>query len=63
MRTIWADTFAQHDTIRLAQEVEGQKLYAAMFELAADVRTDGYSAQSKKAANVAILSFLSPSAD
>jgi len=61
VRTIWADTFAEHDSIHLAKEVEGEKLYAAMFKLAADVRSEGYSPESKDAAGQAIAKFLSAS--
>lgn len=61
VRTIWADTFEQHESITLAKEIDGQKLHAALFELASEVRSNGHSAESKEAASTTVLSFLDPS--
>lgn len=63
VRTIWANALEQHDSIHLAKEIDGQKLYAAMFALAGDVRTQGHNAESKEAANATVMSFLNTATD
>lgn len=58
VRDIWAQTFAQNQTIKLKKEVDGQKLYAALFGHANDVRAEGYTEASRLAALETVNAFL-----
>ncbi|MEM9882037.1 MAG: DUF6607 family protein [Planctomycetota bacterium] len=50
VREMWAETFAQSDTLELAGSVGGMKLYERMFLLAQDVRTNGYDDTKRQTA-------------
>jgi len=58
VREIWADTFAAYDKLTLKEKVDDKKLFAAMFALAKDVRENGYSDETRAAAQQTVDSFL-----
>ena len=58
VRDIWTQTFDAHATVALRSKVDGEKLHAALFGLANDVRTTGHTDETRLAARQTVQAFL-----
>ncbi|MEL7088518.1 MAG: DUF6607 family protein, partial [Planctomycetota bacterium] len=58
VRDIWAQTFAENPTVALQDAVEGKKLYAALFSLANEARSDGHTHDLRSAAHATVDAYL-----
>ncbi|MEM8739077.1 MAG: DUF6607 family protein [Planctomycetota bacterium] len=58
VRTLWADHFEEKPRFTLEKKVDGQRLHAALFSLAQEVQTSGYSDDVRQAAASTVQAFL-----
>lgn len=58
VREIWAQTFNDNPTVALRSKVDGERLHAALFGLANDVRAAGHTDGTRLAAHQTVNAFL-----